>query len=219
MQKKSLLDKLKGVIFPSNVDYFAMFVTGAEISLKAAEALKSSFHDQHISRDELLQVKEIEHEGDHHMHISLRVVEEAFITPIDQSDLIDILKAIEAVTDHIDYVAAHLYMLDISESDPYLNKFMDILILCNHDIVELMKHLRRFKTLNMDEIYKLILRVNTLEEDADRNYLDSMRHLFTTNQDPVEIIKRKENYQRFEDAIDRAEDVANAVERLLVAKL
>jgi len=196
-----------------------MFVTGAEISLKAAEALKSSFHDQHISRDELLKVKEIEHEGDHHMHVSLRVVEDAFITPIDQSDLIDILKAIESVTDHIDYVAAHVYMLNINESDAYLNKFMDILILCNHDIVELMKLLRRFKTLNMDEIYKLILRINTLEEDADRNYLDSMRNLFTTDQDPVEIIKRKEIYQRFEDAIDRAEDVANAVERLLVAKL
>jgi uncharacterized protein Yka (UPF0111/DUF47 family) len=219
MQKKSLLDKIKGVIFPANIDYFAMFVTGAEISLRAAEALKSSFHDQHVSRDELLKVKEIEHEGDHHMHISLRVVEDAFIIPIDQSDLIDILKAIESVTDHIDYVAAHLYMLNINESDAYLNKFMDILILCNHDIVELMKLLRRFKTLNMDEIYKLILRINTLEEEADRNYLDSMRHLFTTDQDPVEIIKRKEIYQRFEDAIDRAEDVANAVERLLVAKL
>lgn len=219
MQKKSLLDKIKGVIFPANIDYFAMFVTGADIALKAAEALKSAFHDQHISRDELLKVKEIEHEGDHHMHISLRVVEEAFITPIDQSDLIDILKAIESVTDHIDYVAAHLYMLNINESDVYLNKFMDLLILCNHDIVELMKLLRRFKTLNMEEIYKLILRINTLEEEADRNYLDSMRNLFTTDQDPVEIIKRKEIYQRFEDAIDRAEDVANAVERLLVAKL
>lgn len=219
MQKKSLLDKIKGVIFPANIDYFAMFVTGADIALKAAEALKSAFHDQHISRDELLKIKEIEHEGDHHMHISLRVVEEAFITPIDQSDLIDILKAIESVTDHIDYVAAHLYMLNINESDVYLNKFMDILILCNHDIVELMKLLRRFKTLNMEEIYKLILRINTLEEEADRNYLDSMRNLFTTDQDPVEIIKRKEIYQRFEDAIDRAEDVANAVERLLVAKL
>ena len=123
------------------------------------------------------------------------------------------------MTDHIDYVAAHLYMLNINESDVYLNKFMDLLILCNHDIVELMKLLRRFKTLNMEEIYKLILRINTLEEEADRNYLDSMRNLFTTDQDPVEIIKRKEFYQRFEDAIDRAEDVANAVERLLVAKL
>lgn len=219
MQKKSLMEKIRAVIFPTSIDYFAMFVTGADISLKAAEALKSSFHDQHISRDELLKVKEIEHEGDHHMHVSLRIVEEAFITPIDQSDLIDILKAIESVTDHIDYVAAHLYMLNITESDAYLNTFMDILILCTHDIVELMKHLRRFKTLDMDEIYKLILRVNTLEEDADRNYLDSMRHLFTTDQDPVEIIKRKEIYQRFEDAIDRTEDVANAVERLLVAKL
>lgn len=110
-------------------------------------------------------------------------------------------------------------MIIITESDAYLNTFMDILILCTHDIVELMKHMRRFTTLDMDEIYKLILRVNPPEEDADRNYLDSMCHLFTTDQDPVEIIKHKEIDQRFEDAIDRSEDVAIAVERLLVTKL
>lgn len=216
---KTWLQKIKGIIIPSDVDYFEMCTVGAEITLKAANALKSGFKDGIISREEQLKIKEIEHEGDHHVHKSLQIIEEAFITPIDQSDLVDILKSIENVTDHIDYVSAHIYMINIKEPDVYYNRFIDIMVLQAELALELMKNLRRFKKMDMNKMYQLIKEINTLEEDADRLYIESMRELFTKETDAKRIIQKKAIYGRMEDTCDRLEDVANSVERLLIAKL
>jgi uncharacterized protein len=216
---KTWLQKIKGIIIPSDVDYFEMCTVGAEITLKAANALKHGFKDGIISREEQLKIKEIEHEGDHHVHKSLQIIEEAFITPIDQSDLVDILKSIENVTDHIDYVSAHIYMINIKEPDVYYNRFIDIMVLQAELALELMKNLRRFKKMDMNKMYELIKEINTLEEDADRLYIESMRELFTKETDAKRIIQKKAIYGRMEDTCDRLEDVANSVERLLIAKL
>jgi len=217
--KKTLLQTIKGIFVPSDVDYFEMCTVGAEIMLKAAVALKHGFKDGIISREEQLNIKEIEHEGDHHVHRSLQIIEEAFITPIDQSDLIDILKSIENVTDHIDYVSAHIYMINIKEPDAFYNRFIDLMVSQAEMALDLMKHLRRFKKMNLEEMNRLIKDINTLEEDADRLYIESMRALFIHENDPKRIIQKKEIYGRMEDTCDRLEDVANAVQRLLVAKI
>lgn len=217
--KKTVLQTIKGIFIPSDVDYFEMCTVGAEIMLKAAVALKVGFKDGIISREEQLKIKEIEHEGDHHVHRSLQIIEDAFITPIDQSDLIDILKSIENVTDHIDYVSAHIYMINIKEPDAFYNRFIDIMVNQAEMALDLMKHLRRFKKMNLEEMNRLIKEINTLEEDADRLYIEGMRELFTHENDPKRIIQKKEIYGRLEDTCDRLEDVANAVQRLLVAKI
>jgi len=219
MSKTNIFTTIKNIFVPSNVDYFEMCTQGAEIALKAANALKSGFQDGIISLEEQHKIKEIEHEGDHHVHRSLQIIEDAFITPIDQSDLVDIIKAIENVTDHIDYVSAHIYMINIKEADVYYNKFIDILVLQANLALELMKNLRRFKKMDLAKMYAVIKDINALEEDADRVYMESMRHLFTTETDAKRIIQKKEIYSRLEDVCDRLEDVANAVERILIAKL
>jgi len=215
----NFLTQLKHVMLPSDIDYFKMFTDGAEITLRAAQALQVAFADSNINIEELRKIKEIEHEGDRHVHVSLRTLEEAFITPIDQSDLIDILKAIENVTDHIDYVAAHCYMLNITESDRYFDRFIETTVEACRKILELMICLRNFKKLDLKKMNALIEEINDLEEVADRNYMESMRELFTTDLDCITVIKKKEIYQRMEDVLDRCEDTANAVEKLLVAKL
>ena len=219
MRKTNILTTIKNIFIPSDVDYFEMMTQGAEIMLKAANALKNGFQDGIISREEQLKIKEIEHEGDHHMHTSLQIIEDAFITPIDQSDLMDILKSIENVTDHIDYASAHIYMLNIKEPDIYYNQFIDTMVLQANLALDLMKHLRRFKKMDLKKMYEIIKQINTLEEDADRIYIDSMRDLFIKETDAKRIIQKKEIYARLEDTCDRLEDVANAVERLLIAKL
>jgi uncharacterized protein len=215
----SLLKKIKGIIIKSDVDYFEMFVKGAEISLRAAMALKHAFEDELINEHELIKIRDIEHEGDRHVHDSLQIVNDAFITPIDQSDLLDILKGIEDVTDYIDDVAAHCYMLDIRSTDMYIDKFIDIMVVTCQKQLDLMYHLKNIKKLPFEQMKSLIGEINSLEEDADRVYQMAMRSLFTNGVDPVEIVRRKEIYIRLEDVLDGLERVANVVHSLMVAKL
>lgn len=215
----SIFSKIRGIIIKSDVDYFDMFVEGADISLRAALALKHAFADERINEHELIKIRDIEHEGDRHVQESLQIVNDAFITPIDQSDLLDILKGIEDVTDYIDDVAAHCYMLNIRESDMYIDKFIDIMVVTCQKQLDLMKFLKNIKHLPMEQMKTLIGEINSLEEDADRVYQMGMRSLFTNGFDPIEIVRRKEIYIRLEDVLDGLERVANVVHSLMVAKL
>jgi len=218
-ENNGMLNKIKRAITHGDVDYFEMFIKGSNISLKAALALQSAFADEIVSIEELTKIKEIEHEGDRLVHESLKVLEEAFITPIDQTDLMEILKGIENITDSIDYVATHCYMLKIEHSDNYIDSFITIMISACEELVELMQELRNFKKTPFKRMNQLIVDINAKEEAADRIYTESMRNLFTNETNPITIIRKKEIYQRLEDVLDRLEDVADMVERLIVAKL
>jgi uncharacterized protein Yka (UPF0111/DUF47 family) len=58
------------------------------------------------------------------------------------------------------------------------------------------------------------VRVNSLENEADRVTRDAVSALFEHQQDPIAVIKWKEIYENFEEGTDRCEDVANILERI-----
>jgi uncharacterized protein Yka (UPF0111/DUF47 family) len=205
------------IINKKSVDYFEMFVKGIGISLVAAERLQTAFADGIINVDELKLVKDAEHEGDHHVHECLKKIEVAFITPIDRTDIVEILKAIENVTDSIDAVANHIYILHVTEAREYLRKFVDFVVLSCRILNELMIALKQYKK-NQKKINECIIEVNRLEEEADRTYSESMRKLFENETDPITVIKKKELYQLLEYSVDCCEDVADMVEKVIVAK-
>lgn len=207
------------MITRKNVDYFEMFANGISISLKAANLLKTAFADDVIDDSELAKIKEVEHEGDRYVHESLKVVEVAFITPIDRSDIIELIKGIENVTDSVDNISNHIYMMRITKSDTYMRNFINILVTSCERLNELMIALKHFKKNPNHTIQDLIIEVNRLEEEGDSIFRESMRNLFGFETDPLIIIKNKELYKLFERAIDSCEDIADMVEKIMIAKI
>lgn len=215
----SVLSKIKHIFLRNEVDYFRMFIEGSTISLKAAVALQTAMADAEINEEELHRIHELEHEGDSLVYRSLEILEEAFITPIDQEDLLEILKCIEEVTDHIDDVAGHCYMLDIRNSDRYIDALIQHIVSGCAQLVTLTEHLHEYKKPDLKAMNTLISDINRLESLADSVYQEAMRSLFTQSKEAVEIIRRQGIYSRLEDAMDTIEHAANAVHKLLIAKL
>jgi uncharacterized protein len=206
-----------GKISRKNVDYFEMFVKSATIARDSALKLKTAFADGEVNISELKLIKDLEHDGDIHFHECLKIIDVAFITPIDRSDLVDVLNGIENVTDSIESIANSFYMMCITNSSDYMRRFVDLLVLSCEKMLELMVELKRFKK-NLKNIEKLIVEINCLEEEGDRSYSDSMRNMFEFEKDAITVIKNKELYQLFECAIDCCEDVADMVENIIVTK-
>lgn len=205
------------MISRKDVDYFEMFAKGISISLKAAQKLRCAFADGVINESELKVIKDIEHEGDKHVHECLKVIDVAFITPIDRTDIVEILKCIENITDSIDAVSNHIYMMYVTQSNVYLRKFVDLCVCSCEKLHELTVALKKFKK-NPELINELIVEVNHLEEEGDRTYAESMRDLFGNETNAVEIIKLKEIYRRLEKTLDCCEDVADMVQKIMIAK-
>jgi Phosphate transport regulator (distant homolog of PhoU) len=205
-----------GNLSRKTVDYFEMFAQGVSISLEAAKRLQSAFSDGVINIDELKMIKEAEHNGDKHVHQSLKIIDAAFITPIDRTDIIEILKGIENVTDSIDEVANNIYMMHIKRANGCLVKMVELAVLSCEKLHDLMIALKNFKK-DTKNINELIIEVNRIEEEGDAAYLESMRSLFDTEKDPVEIIKHKEIYGALENTLDCCEDVADMVEKIMIS--
>ena len=206
-----------GKISRKSVDYFEMFEKGMQIALKAALTLQSSFANGIINNSELKTIKDIEHEGDLHVHQCLKTIDVAFITPIDRTDIVEIIKAIECLTDSIDYIATHIHILQITEANEYLVRFVNSVVLSCEILNDLMTALKQFKK-NQKKINECIIEVNRIEEEGDRTYVESMLRLFQDEKDAIQIIKQKELYQLLEDTIDFCEDIADLVEKVMVAK-
>lgn len=205
------------MISRKKVDYFEMFVKSATIAQEAAIKLQASIADGTVNINEVKLIKEFEHSGDIHFHECLKVIDVAFITPIDRSDLVDILTGIEDVTDSIDAIASSFYMMNITVSSDYMRDFVDLLVTSCERLHELMTELKKMSK-NSKNIESLIIEINRLEEDGDKVYASSMRHMFETETDAVTIIKNKELYQLLEHAIDCCEDVADMVGNIIVTK-
>ena len=58
--------------------------------------------------------------------------------------------------------------------------------------------------------------INDLEDQADHVYHQMIRHMFETESNPIRLIKNKEIIEDLEAATDACEDVADALESVVV---
>jgi len=61
-----------------------------------------------------------------------------------------------------------------------------------------------------------IIRINDLESEGDELVRSSIRQLFKNSSDPIHIIQLKEVYEVLEDVMDHCEDVADAMESVIM---
>jgi uncharacterized protein len=197
-------------------DYFTMFSDSARIASRAAKAMQKAFLNEMIDVEELRAIKGIEHEGDQHMHKSLKVIEDAFIMPLEYTAMIEVLKGIEDVTDSIDYIASHIYMMHVTHTDRYLSKFIDCIVASCDLLEKLMEGLHLYKK-DPKPLHELIIEINHLEEVGDSTYSSAMHEMFGTPGDPVHMIAYGKLYELMEHSCDCVEDVADIAEKIIIS--
>lgn len=197
-------------------DYFTMFAESARIASRAAQAMQKAFANEEIDIEELRAIKGIEHEGDQHMHKSLKVIEDAFIMPLDYSAMIEVLKGIEDITDSIDYIAAHIYMMRVHRTDRFLSKFVDCIVESISLLEKLMADLHKYKK-DPAGLREMIVEINHLEEVGDSTYQAAMFELFGDGSDPMRVIVYSRLYDLCEASCDDVEDVADIVEKIIIS--
>jgi uncharacterized protein Yka (UPF0111/DUF47 family) len=69
---------------------------------------------------------------------------------------------------------------------------------------------------NMRAITEACVRINSFENEADDLLDSSMVALFSSEMDPIEVIKKKDLYQMLEIVTDKCEDAANVIESIII---
>lgn len=204
--------------FSKGPDYFGLFEKGIGISNKAAKALQTSFADGTIDKNEIKRLKEIEHEGDKHVHECSNLIADAFITPLDRSDMMAMVAAIEAITDSIDDIANQIYMMHITKANEVTVKMVNLIVESCEELEKLMAEFKQYKK-NFKRIKELTVIVNNFEEEGDAVFGEAMRELFDPNNqmEMIDVIRLQNLYNTMENSLDYCEDVADIVEQIIIS--
>ncbi|MEO8117527.1 MAG: DUF47 family protein, partial [Bacteroidota bacterium] len=95
-----------------------------------------------------------------------------------------------------------------------IHKMADLISKSAEQIKNAVMELRTMK--NMRLITEALVKVNSIENQADDVYDLSIDRLFQTENDAKEVIKKREIYQAMEEATDKCEDAADVIESIII---
>ena len=196
------------------VDYFDLFIKAATTCNRAAEGLDELMDNLHEAKDKSDAIHQIEHEGDEQYHVLYHHLNRSFITPIEREDILDIAKYIEDTIDMIDEVAIMMNILSISSIREPAKEIMNLITKGCAVLVAATVEFKNFK--KSKELPKLLVEINHVEEEGDVLYQKAMKELFSTEKDPLEVIRWQNIYKSLEDVLDACENVADIMEGVIV---
>ena len=191
--------------------YFDNFAACTALSKEAASYLVTCLenYDGEKIQEYLVKMHEIEHRADGKKHELRDALAKAFVTPVDREDLDMLSHQLDDVTDEIEEVLQKFYVNNIHTVEPAAVAFAKKIVQSCELLCELMADFENFK--RSKNIKPLIIKINDVEEECDKLYLDSMRALSKDATDPLHVIAWRDIYRCLEGCADACEHVSECV--------
>lgn len=177
-------------------DYFSQHVSNLQDALEFAN-----------------EMKKFESQCDSYTHTIITELNKTFITPIERDDIMELTTSMDDVMDGLEATTSRFYMYQLGQPDEYIVQFAEILRQSAYEIQKAIHLLSQKKLLAIREY---TIRLNDLENQGDELLRICVKELFAKVTDPIELIKRKEIYERLELTTDTCEDVANMLESIIM---
>jgi predicted phosphate transport protein (TIGR00153 family) len=159
------------------------------------------------------RLKALEKKGDGYTREMIALLNRLFITPLDREDLLALAVKLDDVIDGLEAAAARIRLYKLTVSDRFLTGFGELIKL---QVEQILQAMQRLQEKNLQGVRENAVQINELENHGDDLLRQALEELFEREQNPVMIIKLKEIYETLESVTDRAEDVANALEGVVM---
>jgi len=197
-------------LIPREIAFFEMFQKAAHNMIEGSRLLKDMMEDFRNPVEQARRIKDIEHIGDGITHDIALKLNQTFITPLDREDIHGLASVLDDILDLVEAVADRFVVFKVAKPTETSIKLANILY---QSAVAVGAGIDQLGKPHAD-VNQYCVRVNTLENEADRITRDVISKLFEEEKDPIAVIKWKEIYENFEEGTDRCEDVANILERI-----
>ncbi len=210
------INSILKIFLPKDRVFYSLFEEIANkveaMGTKLKEVVSESDFDKRASL--ILQLEDMEHDNDTLTHSVFTELSRNFITPFDREDIHALANSLDDVCDYIYASAKKINFYKVNPNDPGIQKMADIIEQAGTSVKAAVLELRNMK--NMRNITDALVKINSIENQADDIYDMSIEKLFDTEPDAKEVIKKREIYQVMEIVTDKCEDVANVIESIVV---
>lgn len=212
----SAINSIMKIFLPKDRIFYQLFREVSVTSLEMAVLLKKMVVEPSFEeRGKIVsQIEDLEHKNDDLTHKIFTELSRNFITPFDREDIHYLASAMDDVADYIFASAKKINFYRVDPSHETFSKMADLIVQACESIKIAVTELKDMK--NMRQITDALVRVNSIENQADDIFDLSIERLFATENDAKEVIKKREIYQVMESATDKCEDAANVIESIIV---
>lgn len=211
------LDSILHALLPKDEKFFVFFEKDVENLLNAATLFRDLMAPD-MSKDERAQkirrIEELEHKGDQITHSIFSELAGTFITPFDREDIHELASKLDDILDYLQGAAGRiiLYRVEhLSDDHQQMASMIYDQVVELHTAIPLLRDFH-----HVEKISECLVRINSIENEADDLFERSIARLFDTCTDPILLIKTKELLVSLETATDQCEDAANVIESIMV---
>jgi uncharacterized protein len=198
-------------LVPRETKFFNMFAEMSGNVTDGARLLLEILQDFQNVESRLQKLQEIEHRGDDMTHAIITKLNQTFITPFDREDIHRLATTLDDVLDYVHAAGERLTTYKITQRSPRATRLAELIVRQTEQISKAISRLDKH-----DAVLDYCVEINRLENEADSIAREAIGKLFEEEKDPIALIKMKELYEVLEMATDKAEDVANVIETVVL---
>ncbi|MBY0537488.1 MAG: DUF47 family protein [Chitinophagaceae bacterium] len=210
------LNSIMKIFLPKDKIFYTLFEEVADNVALMGKTLKSVVNEPDFDTRAAIiaKIEDLEHANDELTHRIFTELGRNFITPFDREDIHYLATSLDDICDFTYSTAKKINFYKINPNDQGIQKFADLIEQGCEVIKTAVKELRNMK--NMRNITDALVKVNSIENQADDIFDLSIDRLFETEPDAKEVIKKREIYQIMELVTDKCEDAANVIESIVI---
>jgi len=201
---------------PKNKIFYELFEKVAGNAAKMGGLLRNIVAEPDFDKRAalILQVEDLEHANDELTHNVFTELGRNFITPFDREDIHYLATSLDDIADYIYAAAKKINFYRVNPDDDGMRQFAVLIEQGAEQVKIAVTALRDMK--DMRSITEALVKINSIENQADDVFDSSIEHLFDTEPDAKEVIKKREIYQVMEIITDKCEDASNVIESIII---
>jgi hypothetical protein len=210
------LDSIFSFLVPKDRKFFPLFVETADNLVLASELLIKLVRENDLNQriDFVKAIKDAELAGDVLTRKLMHELNGTFITPFDREDIHTLVNKMDSVVDYINSASKRIYYYKMSTFPTEFVSIADIILQATKEIQMVLSSV---KNVNDFKIYAASCdKISKLESQVDDIYQEYLTELFETENNAIELIKKRDIMTALEKAIDKCDDVANIFSTLIV---
>lgn len=201
-------------LIPRNARFYDRFLDLAGLLRQSSEATCDLLEHYEDFMAKAALIADLETQADDVTHSIYTMMNQTFLTPIDREDIAALAQRMDDVVDCMEAATTAISVYGIREITPEARGLAELLRLQCIEVEHAIQVLHGNRHLN--EIIPLAREINRLENEGDSLFLSAMADLFRKGIDATEIIKWREIYDEFENALDSCENVSHVLEGIVL---
>lgn len=204
------------MFMPKNKVFYELFEDVASVVKEIGQTLNLMVHESDKDKRAaiLAKIEDLEHKNDDNTHRIFTELGRNFITPFDREDIHYLASALDDIADYIYATGKKIQIYSVNPNDTGISKMAELIEIGTAEIVKAVAGLRDMK--NLHKMTEAMVKINSIENQADDVYDLSIEKLFETENDIKTLIKKREIFHSMETVTDKCEDAANVIESIII---